>query len=453
MTMKTMTVSEVLIACGGEFCGDEEVLQKNITSIVTDSRKVENGSLFAAIAGARADGHDFVNSCLDNGAVCAICEKKIENPHGGYILVKSTVNALGRIAAYYRSLFSIPVIGVSGSVGKTSTKEMLSDVLSQKFKVHKTPGNYNNALGVPLTLFGLEEDDEVAVVEMGISDFGEMRSLSEIVCPNICVLTNIGNCHLEKLINRDGVLKAKTEMFENMAENAAVYLNGDDDKLSSIENIGSVVPVFFGIGSKNSYYAENISGCGFDGIKCTLCTPKQRIDVKIPAIGNYMISNALAAVAVAEQLGLDALQIKKGIESYRTISGRANVICTEKYIVLDDCYNANPASMKAGIDSLANCKGRRVCILGDMKELGGAEVEMHREIGAYLNGKDIDVLIAVGTLAKEIYSVSKLENKYWFESVEKAITALPDILCTGDSILAKASNSMRFKEIVEALKR
>ncbi len=451
--MKIISVSEALIACGGTFYGDEAVLQKNITSIVTDSRQISEGALFAAIVGARADGHDFVNGCFDNGAVCAVCEHKIENARGAYILVKSTVKALGKIAGYYRSLFSIPVIGISGSVGKTSTKEMLSAVLSQKLSVHKTPGNFNNELGVPLTIFGIEESDEAAIVEMGISDFGEMTRLSEIVCPNFCVLTNIGNCHLENLGDRNGVLKAKTEMFENMAENAKVFLNGDDDKLASIGEINGTKPVFFGLSDKNDFYAENIKSSGFEGISCTLCWSTGKIKVKIPAIGKYMVSNALASVAIAKELGLSDEQIKNGVESYRAIGGRANVIRTDKYTVLDDCYNANPASMKAGIDSLSDCKGRKVCILGDMKELGGAELKMHREIGRYLNGKNIDLLVTVGELAKEIYNTAEVADKHCFNSVQEAINSLPALLCGGDTVLVKASNSMGFCDIVEALQK
>ncbi len=225
--MKPITLKEVAQACGGTLHGDPEL---RITSIVTDSRKAVEGSLFAAIKGERADGHRFIPMTVEQGAVCVLCEDApvVDTP---YIQVESTLIALKGIAEYYRSLFTIPFIGVTGSVGKTSTKELISSVLSQKYNVHKTSGNFNNELGVPLTLFGLEESHEAAVIEMGISGFGEMTRLAKMVRPDICVITNIGCCHLENLGDRDGVLKAKTEMFTYLKENGTIILCHDDDKL------------------------------------------------------------------------------------------------------------------------------------------------------------------------------------------------------------------------------
>ena len=449
--MKSLRISDILAVCDGEFYGDTSVLDKQITSITTDNRKATPNSLFASIVGQRVDAHDFIPSAFQSGAICAICEHKINGDYP-YILVNSTTIALGKIAKYYRSLFDIPFIGITGSVGKTSTKEMLYSVLSQKYNIHKTNGNFNNQLGVPLTLFGLEEYHQIAIIEMGISDFGEMDYLSGIVRPDICVISNIGNCHLENLGDRDGVLKAKTEMLNNMSPNGFVVLNGDDDKLATVKSVNGKSPIFFGINQNNQYYAQNICGGGLNGISCTICTPNCKFDVNIPSIGNYMVLNTLSAVAVAQILGLSNSEIITGIQSYKTISGRSNLIKTDKYTIIDDCYNANPVSMKAGIDALCTFNGRKVCILGDMKELGANETGLHQEVGAYINTKNIDLLVTVGNLALNINSMAGTDNKVHFDTLTNAIDNLSGLLLPNDVILVKASNSMNFKQIVEFLK-
>lgn len=447
--MKPFTLAEIAEACGGIYVGADDQKNACVTSVERDSRQIQNGSLFLAIPGERVDGHDFIESCFDKGAVCAVCEKPPLNPSKPYILVPSTLDAVKKIAKAYREKFDIPVVGVSGSVGKTSTKEMLYSVLSQKFKTHKTQGNLNNELGVPLTLLSMPEDAEAAVIEMGISGFGEMTRLSEVAQPTICVLTVIGCCHLENLGDRDGVLKAKTEMFTNARQNAEFVLNGDDDKLSTIAEVNGKKPVFFGLGKTNRYYAENIENNGEDGVRCTLCFDGKRLDVTIPAIGSYMVSNALAAVAVGRILGLSDDELVRGVEAYKTVGSRANVINTASLRIIDDCYNANPTSVKASLDTLKNFKGRKVAILGDMKELGADELSLHFETGAYSAQIGIDSVIAAGPLAKEL---AKGAGGKWFASVEELIGKLSALLQKGDTVLVKASHSMRFERIVDHLK-
>lgn len=455
--MKRFTLKQVADACNGKFVGDEKYLDYPITSVERDSREIKEGSLFLAIKGARVDGHDFIEKCYDMGAVCALCEKAPENPNKPYILVNSTLEAVKQIAESYRQLFDIPVIGISGSVGKTSTKEMIASVLAQKFKVHKTMGNLNNELGVPLTLFGLEEEHQAAVIEMGISDFGEMQRISKMVKPTICVITIIGSCHLENLGDRNGVLKAKTEMFANMVDNAKIILNGDDDKLRTVKEVKGIKPEFYGLNGGNKYYAENIKNNGTEGVDCTLCFDDTKLNVTIPALGNYMVSNALAAVAVGKTLGLSDEQLINGVESYKTVGSRANLIKTQKVTIIDDCYNANPNSVKAAIDTLANFSGRKVAVLGDMKELGKTELQLHNEIGVYAAQKKIDVVVAVGPLAKEIFAGVKKENSetqaVYFENIDEAQKNLKDLLKQEDTVLVKASHSMQFEKIVEYLKQ
>lgn len=447
--MKYFTLAEIAASCGGTFVGDEALKSTAITSVERDSRAVKDGSLFLAIKGERVDGHDFIEKCYDNGAVCAICEKAPENPSKPYILVDSTLAAVKKIAAAYRDKFDIPVVGVSGSVGKTSTKEMLYAVLSQKYKTHKTQGNLNNELGVPLTILSMPEDTEAAVIEMGISDFGEMTRLSMVAQPTICVLTVIGCCHLENLGDRDGVLKAKTEMFAYAREDADFVLNGDDDKLATVTEVNGKKPIFFGISDKNEYYAEDIENNGEGGVSCKLCFGNTKLSVTIPAIGSYMVSNALAAVAVGKLLGLSDEELKSGVEAYKTVGSRANVINTGKIRIIDDCYNANPTSVKASLETLVNFKGRTVAIIGDMKELGTDELQLHFETGAYAKQIGVEVVLSAGPLAKEL---AKGAQGKWFETKEELINALPKIIKNGDTVLVKASHSMQYEKIVEYLK-
>lgn len=451
--MKKFTLKQVANACNGKFVGDEKFLDFPIISVERDSRQIKDGSLFLAIKGTKVDGHDFIEKCYDLGAVCALCEKPPKNPVKPYILVDSTLEAVKAVAKEYRSLFDIPVIGISGSVGKTSTKEMIASVLSQKFKVHKTSGNLNNELGVPLTLFGLEDYHQAAVIEMGISDFGEMQRISQMVKPTICVITIIGSCHLENLGDRDGVLKAKTEMFENINENAKIFLNGDDDKLRTVKEVKGIKPVFYGLDKSNDYYGENIRNNATDGVECTLCFDDTKLNVTIPAIGNYMVLNSLAAVAVGKYLGMTDKQLVMGVESYKTVGSRANVVTTKKFTIIDDCYNANPNSVKAALDTLANFQGRKVAVLGDMKELGKTENQLHLEVGQYAAEKGVDLVISIGPLAQEINNgANKKTDTAYFETLEDAKKQLLNLIKQGDVVLVKASHSMEFEKIVELLK-
>ena len=448
--MKPFTLSEIAAACGGKYVGSDEMKSAVITSVERDSRNIKDGSLFLAIKGGRVDGHDFINKCYESGAICAICEKAPENTVKPYILVPSTLDAVKKIGKAYREKFDIPIVGVSGSVGKTSTKEMLYAVLSQKFRTHKTQGNLNNELGVPLTLLSMPEDAQAAVIEMGISGFGEMTRLAEMAQPTVCVLTIIGCCHLENLGDRDGVLRAKTEMFIHARDGAAFILNGDDDKLSTVESVQGRRPIFFGLDRKNDCFAENIKNNGEGGVSCTLCFDGKRLDVTIPAIGSYMVSNALAAVAVGRLLGLSDEQLKNGVEAYKTVGSRANVINANGIRIIDDCYNANPTSVKASLDTLMNFGGRKVAVLGDMKELGSNELSLHFDTGAYAKEIGVDSVIAVGPLAKEL---ARGADGEWFESIDALKEKLGSLVKEGDTVLVKASHSMQFEKIVEFLKK
>ena len=450
--MKSFTVNEVLEASGGQYFGEKDILDKEISHITTDSRKIKKDCIFAAIVGERVDGHNFIPRCIELGTLCSICEKTPadNSPH---ILVENTKEALIKIAAAYRQKFEIPFIGISGSVGKTTTKEMISAVLAEKYSVMKTQGNFNNDLGVPITLFTLEDSHEIAVVEMGISDFGEMSLLASMVRPDVCVLTNVGSCHLENLKDLDGVRKAKTEMFDFINGEGKVFLSGDDAKLSEIEAVNGKSPVFFGLGENSEYTAKNIKSNNSDRTDFTICYGDNEFDAYVSALGKHMVTNALCATAVAKHFGLTDEEIAKGLAAYKPAGSRQNIIKTPNLTIIDDCYNANPVSMKASMDTLAGFEGRRVAIVGDMKELGENEAELHREIGRFAVEKNLDLLICVGPLSLDIYKEARPHiDCEWFETLEEAKLELYEMLTIGDTVLVKASHSMKFDEIVEYIK-
>lgn len=455
--MKNLTLAHIAEACHGTYVGTEEKKNQEVSSIFTDSRKAEEGGLFVPIKGARADAHDFIEDVMEKGALVTLSEKELGEKPYPYILVKSSLQAVKDIAEYYLEQLAIPVVGITGSVGKTSTKEMIAAVLSQKYCTLKTQGNFNNELGLPLTVFRLRDEHEMAVLEMGISDFGEMHRLAKIARPDTCVITNIGLCHLEFLKSRDGILKAKTEIFDFLKPEGHVILNGDDDKLVTVDEVKGIKPVFFGIENHSGIWADAIKPEGLKGISCCIHTEKGSFSVLIPIPGHHMVYNALAGTAVGLTYGLSLEEIKAGIESLQPVSGRFHIIETGKYTVVDDCYNANPVSMKASLDVLTDAMGRKVAILGDMGELGENEVEMHREVGVYAASRNLDLLICVGELSQYMAEAAKhaapAKTILHFATKEEMLKELPKILQEGDTVLVKASHFMGFEDVVKELER
>ncbi len=461
--MKNMTLENIEKACGGRYIGTEAEKKREVLGVVIDSRQVESGYLFVAIPGEKVDGHKFIPDVFAKGAAAVLSEQQLEDPAGPYILVESTTKALRDLAEYYRKSLDIKVVGITGSVGKTSTKEMIASVLSEKYKVLKTEGNYNNEIGLPLTIFKIRAEHEVAVLEMGISEFGEMHRLATMANPDICVITNIGLCHLENLKTRDGILKAKTESFAHLKKDGIAILNGDDDKLSTIRQVGDKEPVFYGMEEKMEYredakksvYATGVENLGLYGMQARIHTPEGERDVRIPIPGEHNVYNALAATAVGLSLGLSLDQISSGILKAKTIGGRTNLLNTGSMTVIDDCYNANPVSMKASIDVLATAEGRKIAVLGDMGELGENEKKLHYEVGEYLAKKEIDVLFCAGELSEEIAKAAQKESKtcevYYFKTRDALLEQLLPFLKKGDTVLVKASHFMEYPKIVKAL--
>lgn len=453
--MKDITLKNITQACQGIFHGDSSLLYRKIAGITIDSRKVEKDFLFVAINGERFNAHRFIPDTIEKGALCVVSHEDLGDTDFPYILVESTSQALLDIAKYYRDSFDIKVVGITGSVGKTSTKEMIASVLAQKYNVHKTQGNFNNECGLPLTVYEMNEEHEVSVLEMGINHFGEMRKLSTVASPDICVITNIGVAHLEFLKTKEGIMQEKTEMFKDMKEGGSIILNGDDPLLSTIGTVKGVDPVFFSLEDTSApVHATDIEPIGLKGTSCTIHLPVGSFSCTVPTPGLHMVSNALAGAAVGYKLGLTLDEIKRGIESLPFMPGRNNIIQAENMIILDDCYNANTVSMKAALDVLDMGIGRKVAILGDMGELGDNWKELHREVGEYASSIGIDLVIAIGEMSKEIADGANRSNTkaLWFATKEGFLAQADEILIKGDNVLVKASHGMAFPLIVEALR-
>ena len=457
--MPNMTLTNIANACGGTYVGSPELAETCICGAVIDSRLVEEGYLFIPIKGERVDGHNFIPQVFEKGACCVLSEIELENPAGPYIKVESSEDALKKIAAFYRQSLPIKVVGITGSVGKTSTKEMIASVVAQKYNVHKTAGNFNNEIGLPLTIFGIRKEHQVAILEMGISDFNEMHRLSTVANPDICVITNIGLCHLENLGSRDGILKAKTECFEHMKEGGLAILNGDDDKLATKTEVNGRATVFYGMAEENhnGIYATEVTNLGFEGMEACIHTPGGSFKVNISIPGEHNVYNALAATAVGLELGLSLEEIQKGIELARTIAGRTNLVKANGMNVIDDCYNANPVSMEAALDVLSHAKGRTIAVLGDMGELGENEKELHFGVGKCVAEKKIHTLFCAGELATEYKagatSVESDCKVFHFANRDDMIQELLAYVTEGDNILVKASHFMDFPKVVEALSK
>ncbi len=461
MKMKQVTPERIAEVVRGVYNGPGRLKNERVASVSIDSREVEPCGLFVCIKGSRTDGHAFARMAVEErGALLCLAEEPVNVPH---VLVESTTQALARLAAWYRKLFHIPVVGVIGSVGKTTAKELIASVLSRKFDVLKTPENLNNQIGVPLTLLSLREEHEAAVVEMGISDFGEMSRLARMVRPDLCVITSIGYCHLEKLGSLDGVLKAKSEVFAYMESDAVAILNGDDAKLRDFDP--GIRRLTYGVGAGRGldFWAENVENLGLDGVSCDICDGKSRVFTLIPAFGTHMVYGALAAAAVGRTLGVDGEDILRGIHDYRPVGSRARVTETGYLTLIDDCYNANPNSMAAAIRSLSELRsfslsprGNRVAILGDMKELGGDSQELHRSIGELAAKLGVEEVICCGEESKAIYDgfmVSGGGKAVYYRTLPELLGDFTRHLGYGDVVLVKASHSMEFSQVVERLKR
>ncbi len=442
--MRDLTPKTIQRLTGGQVRGS--LSAEELTAVTTDSRTIVPGCLFAAIPGARVDGHDFIGQAAEKGAACVLCSR-FTDADVAQVLVPDVPAALRRIAAYYRSRFDIPFIGVTGSVGKTTAKEMIASVLSAAYDTLKTEKNFNNELGVPLTLFRLRDHHEAAVVEMGISGFGEMDRLTDMVHPDIGVYTLIGDAHLEFLGDRPGVMRAKGEMVNGMSMYATIIANGDDELLRT-HDFGRRT-VLFGLGENCDVRAVGVQADGTEAMTCVIETEERSIPVRIPAFGNHMVYAALMGAAVGIELGLTDEEIIRGVAAYETVGSRGRVIKAGSVTILDDCYNANPTSVKSALESLTALPGRHVAILGDMRELGEESPALHRQVGRLAAQMGVAVA-ACGAEAREI--AAGAGDAPWYPDLPGLIADLPDLIRPGDAVLVKASRAMGFEAVTEALR-
>ncbi len=430
----------------GVACGED----KQVLSICTDTRKITEGSLFIALVGERFDGHDFVEAAFEKGAVAAVCSKPVK-ADGEVLTVENTGMALLEIAAYYRSLFSIPFVGITGSVGKTTTKEMVHAVLSEKYNTLKNEGNLNNEIGLPTTVFCLDSDYEAAILEMGMSAFGEISRLAKVAQPNVGIITKIGVSHIEHLGSREGILKAKLEILDGLKPNAPLIINGDDDLLSTV-TLSDRRVITFGIENENcDYRAVGIEQSGYNTCFTVVFDGGEQ-SVTIPTVGTHNVYNALSAFSAGIYLGVSPEKAALGLSKYVTSGMRQNVREINGITVIEDCYNASPDSVRAAAEVLCTMKaGKKALVFGDMLELGEISESAHREVGALVASKGIDRFYTYGQMAS-LAAKSAAENGIGFvESFDdKAALAaqLRADLDEGDAVLFKASRGMKLEEVI-----
>ena len=444
----SLTIQEIAKACNGQVLHNVDT--PPITSVSTHTKNIAPGALFVPTVGDFFDGHDFINAAAENGAVCALTEKADILSDIPLILVKSTRRALMNLGAYYRRLHNVTVVAITGSAGKTTTKDMIYHVLARKYKTKKTLGNFNNDMGVPLSIFQLEAGDDVLVLEMGMNHAMEIHELSKIGAPDIAVITHIGDAHIENFENREGILHAKLEIVDGLKPGGTVILNGDDPLLTGPIAAAKVLPFTVQFpSSKNIISAETI---GLQETACHFNWRGQDIKLKVPLPGMHNAMNALLAAAVGVEMGVPPEDIAKGFDDFVPPSGRLTVKNINGMTVIDDAYNANPAAMRESIKILCKQPGRRVAILGDMNELGHVSEARHTEIGAYAAEMGIDLLIVIGPQAWFLYKAFADNNKkLYFPIVDEFLPKCKGLLQPGDVVLVKASRGMAFERIIDEL--
>lgn len=457
--MKKITIREIIKATGAQMIalGDmDAALNREIDYVTQDSRETKEGVLFVARIGEVRDGHDFLPQCFANGVTACLSQKVVAPQNGAIVLlVPDTGKALLDLAAYYRDLFDIPYIGITGSVGKTTTKDLIASVVSQKYDTLWTDGNYNNEVGVPLTMFRIEEHHQAAVIEMGMNHFGELDRIAAAVRPHIGVISNVGVAHIGFLGSREGILRAKCEMLAHLEKDGVAILNGDNDMLQTLEGKLPYTVKWFGIENKRDFYADEIEVVGLEQTKCTLHTPIGAVSVTIPVPGEHMVLNALSAAAVGVEMGLTLEQIKAGIDGFVPTKKRMTLMKdVNGMTILNDVYNANPVSMKSALDVLANADTRKVAILGTMGELEEYAPAMHKEVGAYAAEKGVDLLFCIGKWSECMEEGAReggLQSVYRYDDQETFWAEGLSLLAEGDTVLAKASNAIGFYKTIEKL--
>ena len=448
------TIQDILKATGGKLISGSG--QGEITEINTDTRVIREGMLFVALIGDSFDGNDYVEQAVKAGAAGCVVSKEVK-ADTNLILVEDTTKALGKIAKYHKERFNVPFVGITGSVGKTTTKDMISCALSAKFNVLKTQKNFNNHIGLPLTLLRLKEEHQIGVIEMGMSGFGEIDYLASLVSPDTAVFTNIGLSHVEKLGSRENILKAKSEILDHLSDDGLVVYCADDDMLVTLKGKTGHKYISYGIENKNAdYTASNISSndatTSFD-----INAEGKTYHAQIPVLGEHNVKNALAAFIVATYFGAEPETVIEALKAFVPGQMRQNILHSKGITVINDCYNASPSSAEAGIKILNQLKGtRKIAVLGDMLEMGDLSDYAHRLVGKYVVDFGVDFLVTVGKKSVAIADGAiengfSPENAVSFETNAQAIDFLDKFIKKDDIILVKASRGMKLEEISEHL--
>lgn len=452
--MQPMLVKEIAAAVGGVWWNPRADAPA-VSAVCTDSRALTPGCLFLPWVGEKFDGHDFIDAALSAGAAGCLCARLPADlrPDKFYIKVADTRLALRDLASYYRDRFTLPVVQITGSVGKTTTKEMIAAVLGAKFRVLKTPENFNNDIGTPLTLLGLGPEHQAAVIETGMNHFGEIEYLGAMVRPDIAVISNIGDAHIEYLGSREGILQAKCEILAHLKKDGTVILNGDDALLNTVE--APFRTVRCGQSDHCDVHVTDIADRGVEGITCRVSTKKDTYPLAIPAPGEHMVYSASMAVAVGEALGLGHEEIVRGVAAYEPTGSRMRVLrLPEGRVILDDCYNANPQSVTAALEVLAKTEcDRKIAVLGDMGELGALTDQAHYNMGALAAMLGIDFVVAIGAKAVKIADGTAQSggSVLHFATKEEALAELREQFGPHTAMLVKASHAMHFGALVEQL--
>lgn len=459
--MKNLTIEEIVNITKGELIqGKPDFICKNFSK---DTRTIQKGDTYIAIKGEKFDGNRFWKQALEKGADCVIvsdlpCKpEELRNfKNKNIIKVKDTLEALYKIARLKRSFYQIPVIAITGSVGKTSTKDMVANVISQKYKTLKTMGNNNNNIGLPFTILKLQ-DEEAMVLEMGMNHLGEISLLTSIAKPDICIITNIGTSHIGNLGSRENILKAKLEILEG-TNHPTIVINNDNDLLHKWqeENKNQRNIITYGIKEESNINAKDINLMG-DSSEFTCITDKENVKITVPVGGEHFILNSLCAIGVGKTLKIETDKIKKGIQEFELTKKRMDITEFKNGIkIINDAYNASLESMQAGLKYLSKFTNhRKIAVLGDMLELGEYSQKLHEQVGEAVWKNKIDILVASGENAKYIVEKAKevgMKNIYYLKNKEEINNKLKEILKSGDIVLLKASNGMRFFDIAENLK-
>ena len=444
------TAREIAAAVGGKLLQDGDTARR----VSTDRRDILTGDLFVPLVGERFDGHAYIDVALTAGAAGCLTARTPETllPGKAYVQVADTRLALAALAAWYRSRFDLPVVQITGSAGKTTTKEMVAAVLSQRYDTLKTQANFNNDIGTPLTLLGLAPHHQAAVIETGMNHFGEIRYLGAMVRPDIAVITNVGDAHIENLGNtRQGILQAKCEIFEHLSPDGIAVLNGDDPLLNTVALPQTILRC--GRGEGCDVRVTDVDDRGIEGVACTVTTAQASYRLHTDSPGAYMIYPMAMAAAIGEALGLTGEEITAGVAAYVTTGSRMHLIrLPEGRLLIDDCYNANPQAMAEALKLLAAASfRRRAAVLGDMGELGELTTSAHRAIGALTGELGLDTVIAIGEKARDIAAAAP--GAQWYPSVSDAMPAVRAAFTDGTAMLVKASHAMHFENIVKELEQ